>query len=509
MKQKVNNSTSSAYDCKEKEQCLTVFKWISIFFIIYAMPIIIANVLYKDDLRRVLYGDPSTWYRDGRPIMALILKAFSFGTPVFDTSPLPLITGLLFLSFSLTMFYKKYLHDYDTLSAILCLLMFITSPFFLENLSFRFESVGMCISIGLFILLFSLPDDISHPVSLAASMVFTICVSCIYQSTLGTFLALLFVTVFIELKVVPLKISLKKAFYKFTGFCLGTLFYLFCIAPNYVAKDGYQAEHSGLISLSSEGLIKYFSNLKSFLVYLKLMYFPEGNPLVTILSAGVILLTLVAITIYVNSILSAKREKTKTGKVFLAFIAPALILVSAFLPMCVLTNPNYMPRVFLSFNIFLLFIGIMLVSLSKKKRLALFIFVPIYLFSYGFSYTYANLLKSQTEYEAHIAQSIIYDLNKIKGINSSYKFHIEGKKVVAKDVSLATKKYNIFNLMIPIILQKNSVFTGHLLSHHAAYRIDTSPLKKYNPNEYKAIISNSMYRIMQNKKDIVIEFVFK
>ena len=169
-----------------------------------------------------------------------------------------------------------------------------------------------------------------------------------------------------------------------------------------------------------------------------------------------------------------------------------------------------MPRSFISFTTFLLFIGILFLTLTKKTRLVLFIFIPIYLFSYGFSYAYGSLLKSQSNYENYVARSIVYDLNKHKDIDDSCKFHIEGKCAAAKDVLLATKKFpRIFSLMIPRYFEKNGVYTGHLLSRYATYRIEVNTLKKYNPDDYKVVSKNSLYRIMQKNKDVVIEFLAK
>lgn len=487
----------------------TIFQRLSCLFFIYVFPLVLADVLYKDDMKRVLYSDPSSWYDDGRPLMAFILSLFNFGTPMFDTSPLPLLIGILFLAFSLTLFYKKYLQNYDRLSVVLCLLMFIISPFFLENLSFKFESLGMSITLGLYLILFSLPDHIGKTFALVISIIVTVCVSCIYQATLGAFFSLLFLTVFLELEEIPLKNSLEKAFYKLVGFCIGFFFYIFCIAPHYVAKTGYQAEHSGLISLTSAGIDKFISNLKSFFTYLKWFYFPNDNPFVTFLTTAVLLVTLVAIIMYVKILLSKENDSAKYSKAFLGLVIPVFIIVFAFIPMCFLSNPNFMPRAFISFNVFLLFAGIMIISLSKKNRLALLILIPIFLFSYSFSYTYANLLKSQVDYENHIAQTIVYDLNKIDGINGSYRFFIEGKRLVAKDVALATKRYRIFELMIPNLLRRDYVFTGHLLSRYSTYRIEVNTLKKYNPNDYKVVTKNTLYRILQKNKDVVIEFLAK
>ncbi len=367
----------------------------------------------------------------------------------------------------------------------------------------------MSITLGLYLILFSLPDHIGKVFSLCISMFVTVCVSCIYQATLGAFFSLLFLTIFLELKEIPLKNSLEKAFYKLIGFCIGFFFYISCIAPQYVAKSGYQAEHSRLISLTSEGIDLFIRHLKSFFIYLKWFYFPNNNSFVTFLTAAVLLVTLVAVVLYVKKLLSNKNDPAKYSKAFLGLVIPVFIIVFAFIPMCFLSNPNFMPRAFISFNVFLLFSGIMIISLSKKSRLALLIFIPIYFFSYSFSFTYANLLKSQADYENHIAQSIGYDLNNINGINSSFKFYIEGKRMVAKNVALATKRYRIFELIIPNILRRDYVFTGHLLSRFSTYRIDVETLKKYNPNDYKVVTKNSLYRIMQKNKDVVIEFLAK
>ncbi len=514
MKHKTDKTVTSLPKSKQEtennRELFTVFKGLTFLFLLYVLPLILSDILYKDDIRRILYGDPSTWYRDGRPLMAYILTSLSFGTPLFDTAPLPLVGGILFLAFSLTRFYKKYLQSYDSRSVVLCLLMLIISPFFLENLSFKFESLGMCISLGLLILLFSLPDSVNKPVRLALSLIITVCVSCIYQATLGAFLSLLFITVFLELKDQPLSKILENAFYKLAGFGLGFLLYMSRIVPTHVAKDGYQAEHSGLLSMNSEGISRVFRNLYGFILDLKLMYFPSNNHFLFFLSVLVLILAVVAVVMYVKDLLTADKDKYRYGKAILCFLSSLCILIGPFLPMCFLTNPNYMPRSFISFTTFLLFIGILFLTLTKKTRLVLFIFIPIYLFSYGFSYAYGNLLKSQTNYENYVAQSIVYDLNKHKDIDDSCKFHIEGKCAAAKDVLLATKKYpRIFSLMIPRYFEKNDVYTGHLLSRYATYKIITSPLKEYKSDSYKTLTKNSLYRIMQNKKDVVIEFTGK
>ena len=511
MKHNINHSVSSlSHDSEEKaknKKCMTIFKWVFFFFFIYALPIIFADVLYQDDIQRVLYGDPSSWYKDGRPLMAYILTSLSFGIPLFDIFPAPLLLGLLFLSFALTLFYKKYLHSYDTISVILCLLMLIISPFFLENLSFRFESLVMCISLGLFIILFSLSEHTAKLVCFLQSFVITILVSSTYQASVGAFFSLLFLTVFIQLKDVPLKQIIENASYKVIGFCVGAIFYMLCIAPNFVAKHGYQAIHSKIIPLNAEGFTTLLNNLKKFFSFLRFMYFPDSKSFITYLSALTIIFTLIAIAIYIKDILSMEQDNSKNIKASLAIISPVLIIFFAFLPMCFLSVPIFMPRTFISFNIFLLFLGSVFISLSKRSRLVLIIFIPIFFFSYSFSYTYANLLKSQAAYEAFVAQSIVQDLNKISGIDSSYRFYIEGKKVMAKDVILAAKRHGLFYLLIPVHLRKRDTFSGDLLSHYSTYKISTYSLEKYNPKYLKEVTKNSLYRIMQYKKNIVIEFL--
>ena len=62
--------------------------------------------------------------------------------------------------------------------------------------------------------------------------------------------------------------------------------------------------------------------------------------------------------------------------------------------------------------------------------------------------------------------------------------------MVAKNVVLATKRYRLFELIIPNILRGDDVFTGHLLSRYSTYRTDVNTLNKYNPNDYKKSLKN-------------------
>ena len=118
-----------------------VFRGLLILNLVYVLPIIIANRYYNDDLPRSLYG-ATRWNGDGRPLVEVIIKILCMNTTINSIAPLPLILGVLFFSYVLSMYIKQYFgetyHDYIK---ILGSFFVIANPFMLANLSYHYDSV--------------------------------------------------------------------------------------------------------------------------------------------------------------------------------------------------------------------------------------------------------------------------------------------------------------------------------------------------------------------------------
>ncbi len=487
----------------------TIFKGLFFSFIIYVFPIMLADILYRDDIRRTLVGDPSTWYRDARPLMAFIVEFFNLGAPIFDISPLTQILGVAILALALTLFSRKYFPKHSTKSAILCCMMFIISPFFLENLSYHFESLGMCLSLALYLILFSLPDRIQGVSLFVLTFFFSFCVLCLYQAAIGTFGALLFLTGYLKLHIINWKQFFISALYMIGGCLAAVVIYMLLVAPLYVPEEGYQATHSVVIAFSSSGLRQLLTNIYSFVILLRITFFTDTRLSGIYLSVALVLVSLLSLYIHYKKQEQENSNAFSFSKLFFAFITPFCILVNVFLPLTFLENTIIMPRSCISFNIFMLFIGILLISFAKLKtgyQYVLLLFIPIFLFGYGFSYTYGNLLKSQRNYECFVAESIVNDLQKIKTVNGKSVFYVDGNRVVSKEVALAQKKFKIFDLLISKTFRKNFWFGGHLLSHYSTYPIIIKKLPNFKQREFRLVTDTSCYQIMQSGNEVIINF---
>ncbi len=499
---KLGNLSTDTRNC-------TIFKWLFVSFLVYICPIVLADVLYRDDIQRTLYGNVSSWYWDARPLMAFIVEFFNLGAPVFDVSPLTQILGAAILALALTLFSRKYFSDYSIPSTILCSMMFIISPFFLENLSYHFEALGMCLSLVLYLILFSLPDQVQKFSLSIITFFLTFCVLCLYQAAIGSFGAMLFLTGYLKLNKINWKQFYNSAFYMIAGCLTAVIFYMLMVAPLYVPEAGYQATHSAVIGFSAAGFRQLFSNIYNFTTLLQITFFTNTKFSGIYLSLSLLLITLLSLYVQYKKLKQKGLESGISGRLFFAFITPFCILVNTFLPLAFLQNTVIMPRACISFNVFMFFIGILLVSLARLEKslhFLLLLFIPIYLFCYSFSYTYGNLLKNQRGYECFVAKSIANDLNKIKGIDGTFIFYVDGNPVISKEVTLAQKKFKIYDLLISKTFRRNLWFSGSLLSHYSSYPIMIKPLPDFHQKEFQARIDNVCYQILQNGKEIIINF---
>ena len=480
----------------------TIFQRLSFFALLYTFPLLLTNVLYKDDIRRTIFASPETWYRDGRPLMALLIELFTLGRATPDISPLPLLFGVLILSYALTCFGRKYLSDFTVWRVVLCLFTFIMSPLFLENLSFKYESIGMCMSLSLFLFLFSLPDEITNTKLVFTSIIITLTVLLTYQASIGAFLALLFLTALLETDTKTINKIILSACSKCLGFLIAILAYLLILSPRIVATDGYQGKVSQRVPLSTESLTILIRNCNYYFNLFTDVFFPGISSPITWLS----ITALLAVLLYTLGKAFHHIKSKDYAKCIFTLLVPQLIILSSFLQLCIFKIPVVMPRSLLSFNVFMLLTGIAIVSLTRTRRFSILVFIPIYLSSFSFIFTYSNLLHTQRQYEEFIAKSVARDLNRIKNIDSTFLFYIDGRVLKTQELALAQKHYRILNYLIVNIYHDYFWFGGDLISHYTNFHFNVRKLEKKDYRNYQMITGNSVYRIMQKEKSVVVDF---
>lgn len=118
-------------------------KAIVIISLAYVTPIVLTGGLYIDDIGRSLTG--LAWMHDGRVLTSALMILLSGGYPVTDIYPIGNIASSLLIALSGFTIAKSF--GINTRSLVPLSLLILFSPFMLENLSYRFDSLSMGISI--------------------------------------------------------------------------------------------------------------------------------------------------------------------------------------------------------------------------------------------------------------------------------------------------------------------------------------------------------------------------
>jgi len=113
-------------------------------------PILRADRYYVDDWGHALLGY-SQWANDGRPLTDLLMRILGGHPPLVDFSPLPQIGAIAVLSYLSVLVARKF-KLCGAVIAALATLPLGANPFFLENLSFKFDSLPMALSMFLVLL---------------------------------------------------------------------------------------------------------------------------------------------------------------------------------------------------------------------------------------------------------------------------------------------------------------------------------------------------------------------
>jgi hypothetical protein len=372
-------------------------KWIfTISLCLHALvllPILIADRFNVDDWGRSTMGYWN-WGLDGRPLTDLIVIALDLGRPLVDFSPISQIGSILCLSWLSTIVARRF-QIKRPLVAALATLPFGANPFFLANLSFKFDSLPMVLSLA-FALIPILTAELSKPpnrTSLFFGALSLLASLCIYQASLHAFLVVVCLEIVFSQKSneTPTTIlSLVK------GRILQLLpaLIVYKIVVLFTIHEPYSVEHSALVS-GSGAISNVFHNLVTF------WSFSLGMLTGTLRST---LLFPIALAL-LASIAIGLRYAIKTATNFKllwiagAFATPILMLFGVFVLLIFLKSPTGGARTFVGFGALiassLIIITSILTELAIPGELQCFLFGMSAYTMIGFAAIYGNATKAQ------------------------------------------------------------------------------------------------------------------
>lgn len=123
-------------------------RWLGImaYLVVFSYPLIHADRLYRDDIWRSFHGEMG-WVSNGRPLSSLVMLILNGGPRLADLAPLPLWLGLAALACAILL-WRRRLEAFDTGYAWVAMLILVVQPFFLQNLSYRFDALPMSLALA-------------------------------------------------------------------------------------------------------------------------------------------------------------------------------------------------------------------------------------------------------------------------------------------------------------------------------------------------------------------------
>lgn len=463
--------------------------------LIYCAGLMIAGMNYLDDYGRYL-GGYTGWSINGRPFADLLMTAFNFGSPLLDLSPLPLIISLIILSASGLIITSKFLTNEQACLKSVVAFLLVANPFFLENLSFKYDILPMSVSILALSLTFCKTNFNKLDFLLPIVLIF---ISLgLYQASLGIFVifSILELTHSTINSDKPFKTRMIAVLTRGIQLLLAYILYNLVIVQFCVAGE-YSLNLARTIRFNAEGVTTALNNFYKFNVFIG--QYSHSMPRVLVL--GYIMLLAGSLCLLINKVW--KRSKS-IFNIAVLFAAPPLFYFFSFGHFLILENTVTTSRVMVSFGAALISLACYIIYAFKSEKIKLLMLIPILLYSFVLSMSYVNASLSQVRKDDRIISSIRTD---IAHLSPQIKYvNFNGEVSSAPQKALAVTKF-------PVLKDLTKSYLGTDWSAYMLTYNGVNVIRKYfSSDETKAICSQPTlaettdYTIHTDGENMIISF---
>ena len=475
--------------------------------ILYALALfalIRGDIYYCDDWGSSIRE--TSWNHFSRYLGTFILNDFAtFGKGSLDLSPLPQIMGVCFVIISAMILIYLIRKKFDLLGIVASLPLGL-SPHFLQNLSYKFESLFMGVAVFLAIFPFLFKDN--RKVFILVSIISLFLMFMTYQATNAIYIILsiyfAFSAFFLEKK------SFKESII-FLSICAmsvvvaGIIYKLIILKPVSEYIVAYASDK--MLPLDTHFFMGLLTNLTTYLTTI----FNDFKH-----TAYIWLIALMSICFIIN--IAIRSNYPKILSIFASIVFLMVGLCLSFGIYVVLDSPLFEPRAFCGFNAFVAVICIASVSLqidskqmnlNKIRQITHYFSITIAIiaayFLISFANIYGNALKKQDEYLDFRAKLLLEDLgdNIPKNANAMVDLRIYiDKHAVARRFA---DKYGDISRLVPKVANNDWWFYLRLHHLNAAYNFNDGELCKYIVENFGSdVVFKNRYHTIERAKTCYI-----
>ncbi|WP_168170282.1 glucosyltransferase domain-containing protein [Rhodanobacter sp. C03] len=428
------------------------------FLILY--PILRANRYYDDDLKRALVGH-SGWDSNGRPLTTLLMKLLQcYDAALVDISPLTQIGAIAMLAWVGVLIGRRYAIRSPWLAALVAFPLG-AQPFYLENLSYKFDALSMSAAMLLALLpMIALKDDRRGwwlgVLALFASL-------CFYQPAINACL------IFILLEVLLAQLSDSTPRQLMLPFLwrawqagLAVLVYQLVVGIHIHGWVGQQSEK--IHGLRDLPVLK--TNIVDFYTFIGDSFNQQWWRYFT---PVLILLALVPVAIGIRYALRIRRIQPAWVSALLfalSLLLPLAALACVFGPMLLLLRPEIEPRVLMGVGALLAAALIAMQAALRQWRWSdvwtLSVSCMLALGMCVIASAYGNALGEQKGYEDRIAAHLAEDLAELKVSHSIHSFLLDGSIGYAPVAAHVAEQIPLVHTLIIPYISVDDAFHTHM-----------------------------------------------
>jgi hypothetical protein len=435
-------------------------------YLLILYPILRANRYYNDDLKRALIGHTG-WDSNGRPLTTLLMRLLQcYDSALVDVSPLTQLGAVAVLAWVGVLIARRYTLRSPWLAALIVFPLG-AQPFYLENLSYKFDALSMSVAIWLALLpLLSIGQSRRGwwlgVLALFGSLGF-------YQPAINLYLIFMLLDVALaQLQDEPLRPWLKAFFLRVLQIGVAVLAYQLIIGIHihgWVGRESQKIHSLSQLPLVATNIAGFYRFIESCFDRQWWNYF---LPLLLVLAAFPII---VGIRYALGQRLRQPRWMT-TALILAGVLLPLLAVLCVAGPMLILLTPELEPRVMMGVGA-LLVAGLILMraALTQWRYSPRWTLVAACMLALGMcvlASAYGNALGEQKAYEDHIASSLADDLLELKASHGVRHFLLDGAIGFSPITQHVADEFPMIKLLIsPYIESGDRFHTTDFLMYYA------------------------------------------
>lgn len=480
------------------EQLFSRYKLAYIAGLVYILPIIISGRMFNDDIGRATEGY-TKWGVNGRPLSDWIMEGLSFGFPISNLSPFTIIIALLVTVLCGALLAENF-GVKDKAKRNILAFSFVISPFYLENLSYQFDSLPMSLSLLLATLAFTIPGRYQILTGSTIGTVLLIGTMCLYQPSINVYIILVCFSTIISGINCEGRVLLKSL-YKAASLIVAQIIYSVALVPAFIEGD-YNTNHSVMITERPDPTGLLFNNAQVFLERVL-------NSLDT--TAGVIAIVLVAFIVltWFKALFTRENHKNKLNfaldKLTILIALPVIFACIAG-PLLMLFRPVTNPRVLLGVNA-IVFIGVFCAMYLFNRHWKYLMIVPV-TYAFSLSAAYGNASSMQKRLDEYRAIVIAQDINNLNMSPKNLVFI--GMPDISKVANKYADNFPVIRQLITPSIRENWVFANYFMRQYGVYLnyIHISKGRKDRDElcSQAEWTENNDYMLMHSADTVVVDF---